>query len=217
MTNINDTRLVIFDMDGLLFDTERSYYETMRRLARKVDVDYTLADYIQTIGITTEDTVKMLTDAYGEGFAKVLDGFLDEYYQILDEEGLRIKPGAIELLDVLDQKGMKKCIASSNDREAILKFLQMSDLEGRFDFCISGTDVERGKPFPDIFLQACRLAGVKPEEAIVLEDSLNGLRAAVAAEIPCIVVPDLIEPNEEMKQMAYRICNDLGEVAELLK
>lgn len=128
-----------------------------------------------------------------------------------------MKPGVEELLDVLDQKEIKKCIASSSARETIEKNVKVTGLENRFDFYVSGLEVKNGKPAPDIFLEAARRGNVRPDEAIVFEDSRHGLEAAVAADIPCIIVPDLIEPDEEMRRKAFKIISDLSQAAELFR
>jgi len=102
-------------------------------------------------------------------------------------------------------------------RDTIQTNLSLAGLTDRFDFYMSGSEVKRGKPYPDIFLGACQRANEVPDSSLVLEDSLNGLRAAVGANINCIIVPDLIEPNEEIKKHAYEIVSDLSQVIGIIK
>jgi len=212
-------KLVIFDMDGLLFDTERQSFTILRDVAEKEGFRVTLDFYKTLIGISDVDSKKLFLDEFGESFfeKQVLEKYIVERDRVFAEEGVMTKQGAIELLDTLDTLGIKRGIASSSRRDVIRHHLEKSGLLNRFDFYISGTEVERGKPYPDIFLEACKIAGVDPKEAIVLEDSLHGLMAASRGDIRCIVIPDLIEPTEEMKNLAYRICQDLAEVAGLLR
>lgn len=214
MRNLN---FVIFDMDGLIFDTERQVFEAMRSVAKEIGIEYQLDDFKRTIGVNDEKTKELMVDKYGEAFSEVMKRYREEFNNILHEEGLRVKPGVLELLNMLDQKNIMRCIASASKRDVIKRFLEMSNLEDRFDFYISGSEVDRGKPYPDIFLKACELANKKEKDTIVIEDSLHGLKAAVAANIKCIIVPDLIEPDNEMKRLAHRICDDLNEVAKLIK
>lgn len=214
---MDDLRLVIFDMDGLLFDTERTSFIAMERLAKRFGYHYLLSDFKKIIGMSEVNARNLTLNIYGNEFIKVFDSFEGEFSRVLDEEGLIIKPGALKLLNTLDKKGIKKCIASSSRREVIEKYIASADLQGQFIFYLSGAELKNGKPHPEIFLEACRKTNVEPETSLVLEDSYNGFLAAINANIRCIIIPDLIEPNDEMKKKAYRICSDLGEVADLIE
>ncbi|WHY00550.1 HAD family phosphatase [Neobacillus sp. DY30] len=212
------TNLVIFDMDGLLFDTERPSFQALQEVVVKRGYPFTLDHYKQLIGIPDRESDVVLLKMYGDDFP--FDVISEEYHErfkrILVDEGISVKPGVVELLTALEERGIKKCIASSSTRETIAGYLKRTGLEGRFDFYISGNDIKKGKPHPDIFVVACKLAGEPAESALVLEDSLNGLKAACAAGIRCVMVPDLIDPTEEMREKAYKIVSDLGEVVGLL-
>jgi HAD superfamily hydrolase (TIGR01509 family) len=212
-----DFKLVIFDMDGLLFDTERIYFKSMKKVMEKRGYNFPLETYKLLVGIPDLECDEILKDIYGKEFS--IHDILEEYHQgfreMVMKEGLIIKPGAEKLLDFLDQNGLKKCIASSSNMEIIEYYLSITGLSKRFDFCISGDEVERGKPHPDIFLEACKRAKEVPNNCLVIEDSVNGLRAAVSANINCIIVPDLIDPNEEMNKNAYKIVSDLEKVIDL--
>lgn len=206
-------------MDGLLFDTERPSFLALKKSAEKAGFDFSLDTYKKLMGTDDRTSDLILYDIYGETFfeSKVLKDYHKEFENILNYEGLIIKKGALELLNILEEKGIKKCIASSSSREVIEKYLSYSGLTNRFDFHLSGSEVKNGKPSPDIFIEACKRADVAPEFALVLEDSFHGFKAAIRAGIRCIIIPDLIEPNEEMKKFSYRICLDLGEVANIIK
>ncbi|MDY0407248.1 HAD family phosphatase [Virgibacillus sp. 179-BFC.A HS] len=210
--------LVIFDMDGLLFDTETSYYEAMRGAMTTFGFDFPFETYKSMIGIGDNETNQLLQKICGPDFsmAPLWEENYRQFQKLLDEKGLVIKPGAIELLHALDEAGIAKCIASSNNKAAIENYLEVSGLGDRFDFYVSGDDVKRAKPDPDIFQIACRKANATADRALVLEDSLNGLRAANAAGIKCIIVPDMLEPNEEMKENAYAIVDNLEEVIPMV-
>lgn len=216
---MDNLQLVIFDMDGLLFDTEMIYYRATKKAAEEIGLDLPFENYKKLIGITDEETKEILREMYGQDspIPKIMDTYRPWFEKIIAEEGIVVKPGVEKLLNVLDEKGIKKCIASSSMRPVIERNVKLAGLNGRFDFYISGTEVENGKPYPDIFLACIERADVAADEALVLEDSYNGLLASHRANIPCIIVPDLIEPTDEMKELAFRICDDLGEVADLIK
>ncbi|MGX6443235.1 HAD family hydrolase [Neobacillus sp. K501] len=215
---MEDLRLVIFDMDGLLFDTEPIYYKSMKREIEKIGYDFPFDTYKLLVGIPDLESDEILQKKYGEQFSiqQVIEAYHAGFKEIIKNEGLMIKPGAEKLLDFLDEKGIKKCIASSSNLEIIKNFLSITGLTNRFDFYVSGEEVERGKPHPDIFLEACHRGNAEPKECLVIEDSLNGLKAAVSAKIKCIIVPDLIDPTEEMQQNAFKIVSDLEKVIGIL-
>ncbi|NBJ68179.1 MULTISPECIES: HAD family phosphatase [Clostridia] len=214
---MNQVKLMIFDMDGLLFDTERIAFEALKKAIKNAGYELTLDIYRKIIGAGKQEDEAILKDVYGEdfSFSLVLNDYLYESEKILTTGGLRIMEGVTELLDILDERKIKKCVASSSSLETIHRYLTMANLKDRFDFYMSGDEVARGKPHPDIFLEACQRAGESPETAIVLEDSPNGLRAAYRAGIKCIVVPDLVVPDEEMENRAYRIVTSLVDVCHL--
>ena len=215
---LNDIRFVIFDMDGLLFDTERQSFLALNQAAEKAGFEFSLETYKKLMGADDKTTNHILTDIYGNQFLKagILKTYQEGFQKILKKEGVQIKKGALDLLNVLEEKGIKKCIASSSSRAAIKKYLSITGLTDRFDFYLSGEEVKNGKPNPDIFLEACSRANAAPKYTLVLEDSFHGFKAAIAAGIQCILIPDLMEPNDEMKNHAYRICKDLGEVANII-
>ncbi|WP_077302086.1 HAD family hydrolase [Virgibacillus pantothenticus] len=214
---MNQVKLMIFDMDGLLFDTERIAFQALKKAMKNADYELTLDIYRKIIGAGKQEDEAILKDVYGEefSFSLVLDDYLHESEKILKTDGLRIMEGVTELLDILDERKIKKCVASSSSLETIHRYLTMTNLKDRFDFYMSGDEVARGKPHPDIFLEACQRADESPEAAIVLEDSPNGLRAAYRAGIKCIVVPNLVVPDEEMENRAYRIVTSLVDVCHL--
>lgn len=217
--SLQNLKFVIFDMDGLLFDTEMiSYRSISKALKDHHAIDFPMAIYKQTIGMDVAGTEDFFRTEYGNdvSFQAISDCYSQTFKEILDAEGLTIKPGAIRLLDHLDKLGLKRCIASSSSLKTIENYLNMSGLKDRFDFYLSGDEVENGKPAPDIFLEACRRAGESPADALVLEDSVNGFHAAKSAHIDCIVVPDLIEPTDEINQHAYTVVPSLEKVIQII-
>lgn len=209
-------RGAIFDMDGLLLDTERLYQESWVEMAR-------------AFGQTPDPAFPAaVSGTSGEGMREVIRRFypaVDPYaFQagciarvdgILDEQGPPVKPGAGELLEYLGAQGVKLAVASSSGRERILSNLRAARLDHFFNAVVSGQQVERGKPEPDIFLFAAREIGCPPEDCYVFEDSVNGVRAGMAAGCVTVMVPDLAAPPKDLT--VSKVCSSLLEVKELLK
>lgn len=213
---MKNTKLVIFDMDGLLFDTERLAFRAFKKSMESAGYPFTLEVYKKFIGLGSKEEIDLLKEIYGDHLVlePIFKLFKQEFNKLLEKESIRIMPGVNELLNALDKGNIKRCIASSSSLAKIEQYLKVSNLTNRFDFYISGEEVSRGKPNPDIFLEACRRADVDLKNALVLEDSLNGLRAAKNASIKCIVIPDLIEQNGEMKRDAYHITDNLANLVD---
>jgi HAD superfamily hydrolase (TIGR01509 family) len=212
------TAAVIFDMDGLLFDTERLYIEQSRISEKEFGLAIPEEVHWEAIGKTLQDAQKVYAERYGRDFP--VEDFMhatkELVYRYIEENGLPVKPGALELLRELKDRGFCVILASSSPRWMIEKNLQLAGLTAFFDFTVSGEDVERGKPAPDIFLQAAALAGVDPGECVVLEDSNNGIRAAFAAGMRPVMVPDIKPPEPDVAEMVYRVCRDLTEAKDLV-
>lgn len=196
-------------MDGLLFDTERIYQETWAELAEKYQVK--LAD----------------------GFAREISGtngtymcaVLEKHYHVPDgslimkecmerirrklEVHVPVMKGVPEILAYFKSQGLHLAVASSSSRSQIEANLKKAQIIQYFDEIVSGTEVAQGKPAPDIFLRAASKIGCKPEECYVFEDSANGIRAGYAAGCVTVMIPDLIEPTEEIRGLCDLVCEDL--------
>ncbi len=217
MTRLS-TSAVIFDMDGLMFDSERLVLLTWTRAM--ADFGYQASEEIfqRSVGQTMERTNQVLREEYGADF------LLDEtnqrtseyYWQAIDQQGAPLKPGLLALLDYLDEQGIARAVASSSDRRNIDKMLTAAGLSTGFTATVAGDEVQNGKPAPDIFLRAASLLNVTPDRCLVLEDSEAGARAAVAAGIPCIIVPDLRPPSPEVASLAAAVLPDLHAVCDWL-
>jgi len=210
------TAAVIFDMDGLLFDTERLYIEQSKISEKEFGLMIPEQIHWQAIGKTLEDARKVYAERYGRDFP--VEEFMqitkDLVYRYIEEHGLPVKPGAFDLLKELKDRGFSVILASSSPRWMIEKNLRLAGMADFFDFTVSGEDVERGKPAPDIFLHAAALAGADPAECVVLEDSNNGIRAAYTAGMRPVMVPDIKPPEPDVTEMVYKVYRDLEEVWE---
>ena len=144
---------------------------------------------------------------------------LDKVWQLADKrfaEGVPCKKGLKELLATLEEMGLPRIVASSSPRSMIEMNLKTSDTAKYFDKVVSGTEVAHSKPAPDTFLLAAEKLGLAPADCLVLEDSFNGVRAGRAAGCVTVMVPDLMQPTEEIRKLYDRKCEDLLEVRELL-
>lgn len=214
---MKNTKLVIFDMDGLLIDSERGMWlvseeYAYNKLGFKFDYDFALT----LMGASLDITKKRIQEKYGKG----LD--VEEFYRIIHKNNLkiiqnneiRLMKGARELLTHLKSKNIKMRIATSTYKElaeVILKNLGIYDF---FEEIVTGDRVKHGKPSPDIYLLA--LGNDKKEETIIFEDAHNGASAAIAAGIDLILVPDLAPLTDEDKREAYKVIKDLSEAIDII-
>ena len=209
---------VIFDMDGVIFDTENLGRYAWRQAAPFFGIDNIDEVYSKIIGTKYERGLEILRENFGadfpaEDFRKKAGTFVRE---VLDTK-IPIKPFVPELLTFLKENGIKTALASSTKYEIVLKELKQEGLIDYFDVIIGGDLVTRSKPEPDIFLKAINDLGEKAENCFIVEDSYNGIRAAYASGAKPVMVPDIVQPDEEMKAKCHKIFADLGEVMEFLK
>lgn len=214
--SMEEIRAVIFDMDGLMLNTERLSQIAWRAGGR--DMGYELPDVVchGIIGRVSADHQRIFDDHFGEGFP--LDALSHRsqvhYFKLLQEE-LAVQPGLFELLARLESRGLPKAVATSTKREWAFKKLERTGIRERFDHAVTGDSVERGKPAPDIFLRAAELLETEPAHCLVLEDSYNGVRAGAAAGMRVIMIPDILPPTEEMNNLCWRVFDSLNDVAAL--
>jgi HAD superfamily hydrolase (TIGR01509 family) len=210
-------KAVIFDMDGLMVDTESIYSETSRRASAELGYPFDEAFYhANFVGKRLVDSEAFLQRHFGpdypiDAYRALSDRYLREQFA----RGVPRKPGLTELLAWLEANNTRKVIATSTVRD--LALLTLGDLAGRFESLSTGDEVANGKPAPDIFLLAASRLGHDPADCLVLEDSQAGIRAAHAAGAQPIWVPDLQTPSAEVGALAKRVCPSLHEVLTLLK
>jgi HAD superfamily hydrolase (TIGR01509 family) len=204
-------------MDGLLFDTERLYEQAAIAAAAELGYELDSAFHRTTVGSPWVVIHGLLLDRYGPTFAadelKSRAGRI--FNELVDRHPL-LKPGVLELLDLLDKLGLPRAIATTSSRPTVQHHLEAHGLVDRFHQIVAHGDYARHKPAPDPFLKAAEQLGVAPELCLALEDSHNGVRAASAAGMMTVMVPDLLPPTEEIRGLCTHIVLDLHDVHRLI-
>ncbi len=212
-------KAVIFDMDGVIFDSERLVLEGWLELGKKYGIPDIDKIFPKCIGSNAVASKRIFLDYYGEDFP--YDTYKQEtsadYHAKYDGGRLPMKPGIKELLQFLKENGYHIGLASSTRYEVVRQQLEDAGILSYFETLTCGDMVKKSKPEPDIFLKAAETLGVHPQDCIVIEDSYNGIRAASRACMFPIMVPDMIAPDEEMEQLAKAIFSNLNEVREFLE
>lgn len=214
-----DRFAVLFDMDGLMLDSER-----MARAAwtnAMADHGYQLENehYVRLLGRTARDAREILSGIFGSElpFDAVYQQRQVYYDADIETNGISVKPGLAELLDFLEANHITKVVATSTPSWFALRKLGKVGILDRFTAVVCGDMVERGKPFPDVFLEAARRIDLAPEDCVVLEDSEAGILAAHSAGMQAIMIPDLKPPTPEIQALAYRVLPSLYEVIPLFE
>lgn len=210
---------VVFDMDGLIFDSERLVLVCWEKLAEKYHLDGMHDVMLRCIGTTKVKTREILLDYYGQDFP--YEACCVEtsamFHEISDRDGLPVKKGVRELLDYLREQEIPTALASSTRLAVVTQELQQAGLYEYFGVVVGGDQLKRSKPEPDIYLMACEKLGVLPERACAIEDSYNGIRSAYSAGMKPVMVPDLLPPTEEMRQKCVLVSEDLLQVKTWLE
>ena len=207
-------RAVIFDMDGLMLDTERLAPRAWVNAAAALGVEFDMALNKPMIGRNFRDCQAIINDHYGPGYptAALMQAWHVAYDAIVAREGIVVKAGLWALLDWLDREGIAKAVATSTRRDRAQAKLARTALLPRFGTLVGGDEVALGKPAPDIFLEAAVHLRQPAAECFVLEDSEPGVRAALAAGMTPIMVPDLHRPSEALLAMQPLVLVSLEEL-----
>lgn len=209
---------IIFDMDGVMIDSERQSNEGWLWAAKQQNV-----------------TMPMwLMDSFKGAPASLRCQFFDNYYKgkidywetrklrseyvyrLREKEGIPVKKGLFMLLDYIRRKQLKCAVATSTRRESAENTLHIIGAWEYLDKVVYGDSVKHGKPEPDIFLMAAEQIGIEPKECVVIEDSINGIKAGYAAGMKVVHVPDTIQIDDNIRALTYRVCEDLEEVIDVV-
>lgn len=212
-------KAVIFDMDGVLFDTEAVCMQAWMDVAKKWGLPDMEEVFPQCIGLNANDSRQIVFQAYGEHFdyplfRKHAAAWFQAY---VEKNGLPVKPGVREILEWLKESDYAVGLASSTREKDVRSHLADTGLLDYFSVITTGDMVEHSKPRPDIYLLACERLGVEPEQTYAIEDSPNGIRSAHRAGMCPIMVPDMIAPDEEMRRLSCVILEDLTQALAFLR
>ena len=208
---------VIFDMDGVIFDSEKAVLGVWEEIASEWGLREIGTVFVRCVGTTKTRTREILQEAYPELNFDHFDQTVRERFLARYGGGrLPLKPGAREILTTLQKSGTALALASSTRTVTVRRELEEAGLLGCFSVVVGGDAVQRSKPDPEIFLEAAKRLGANPRDCFVIEDSFNGIRAAHAGGFRGIMVPDLLPPDEEMRDKAEIIVNNLWEAENYL-
>lgn len=209
---------VVFDVDGVLFDTERLTNQTWLTVGQEMGWPQIGDHYLEFVGQNRTDIYQKMTDLFGPEFPR--EKFMrtcSAYNQArIEREGVPMKPGVVELLDFLKSHNIPTALATSTGRERTLRRMEMTGLGPYFSAIITGDQVLHSKPDPEIYQIACRALGTDPAQTVAVEDSRNGIFSASGAGMKVIMVPDMIPPTPELDALLFRRCTSLLEVRDFL-
>lgn len=210
---------VVFDMDGLLLDSEAKSQEVFIKAAQIVGVEFTPEQVLQMVGRNAASGYQYLSGLLGgEAAAEAFISVRDEMYEQEFEAGrIPLKTGVLEVLNALDECRIPRAIATSTRRDIAIRKLKKVDIVDRFDYIVGGDEVTNGKPAPDIYIKATGLLGKNPPNCLACEDSPPGIEAAYTAGLRTILIPDLITPTERMIGHAWKVLPSLHEVSALIR
>jgi len=211
-------KAIIFDMDGLMFDTERLGLDAWVYTGKKMNLNITKELALETVGVSWTLTKRIFFREFNEFDFDNAQAVWQEYINnYIEKNGIPIKPGLFDLLSFLEEIKLKKAIATSSLHVGALFYLKKAGIDKRFNVVVTGEMVTHGKPAPDIYFRAAELLDVNPRECIVLEDSVSGIKAAHAAKMMPIMTPDLIAADKQIESLLYAKFDSLTDVIRLLK
>lgn len=201
----------IFDMDGLLLDTERVCQQAFRDACHSLSLPFLEDIYLGIIGRNAQGIEAVLSAGYGNKIAyqTLRDAWMDRYHPIVNYQAIPIKKGVVKLLQWLKENNIPMAVATSTPRDLAITKLKLSGLLPYFSQLSTGCEVQQGKPHPEIFLLAAKRLHVSPERCLAFEDSNHGVLAAVAANMQVYQIPDLVTPCAQTVALGHRVVMSL--------
>lgn len=209
---------VIFDMDGLILDTEKLYNRFWREASEICGYPMSMDQALTLRSLDKQLAKKKLREFFGDDYdyQRVHDVRVRLMAEYVEENGVQCKPGVLELTDYLKKNGYKTAVATATNIERASQHLTLAGVRDCFENIVCASSVNRGKPFPDIYLYACEKIGLPPENCAALEDSPNGIKSAYSAGCIPIMIPDMDTPSEDIRALAYDVADSLINVIEIL-
>ena len=212
-------KAVIFDMDGLMIDSERVTFECYQEILKGMNLTMDEEFYKTLLGKPLKGIYQIFYDVYGNDFP--IEDVIKDVHALMaqrfETEGVPVKTGLKSLLEYLKINNYKTIVATSSNRDRVDTILAQAQITDYFDDSICGDEVTKGKPNPEVFLKSCQKLGVSVDEAIVLEDSEAGIQASYDAGIKVICIPDMKYPEKQYEEKTFKILKDLTEVTAYLK
>jgi HAD superfamily hydrolase (TIGR01509 family) len=216
---MENLKLVIFDMDGLIFDTERLSYESWKEAAKEFNIDFDLNLLYKLLGTNHESVRNTLHNEFENKIN--VDNYIMErnniYLSKIMNGEVEKKKGIEELLRYLTDKNIKKAVATSSNREIAYKLLKDAGIYDYYDYILCGDEVKKSKPNPEVFLRVAEKLDIPANQCMVLEDSEAGTIAASRAKMTPVIIPDLKNPSEDIEKLAFKKLNNLEEVINLIE
>ena len=211
-----EIELVIFDMDGVMFDTEKISYRSWEKLGKKYNYNIDDDIFKKTVGLNIKSTRQVYKKHFGANFQfeKMRNEEVKMMKDCILSEGVPVKDGVYELLSCIKNRNLKIALATLALKERAELLLNLSDTKKYFDVITCGDDIINGKPDPEIFLKTAQKLSCEPENCVVMEDSENGIAAAYRAGMLPILILDFIRPGKEIEAMLFKKFDDLKEVKE---
>jgi len=211
-----EIELVIFDMDGVMFDTEKIAHRSWKKLSKKYNYNIDDDIFKKTVGLDIKSTRQVYKKHFGANFPfeKMKNEEVKMMKDCILSEGAPVKDGVYELLSCIKNRNLKIALATSALKEKAELLLNLSDTKKYFDVITCGDEIINGKPDPEIFLKTAQKLSCEPENCVVLEDSENGITAAYRAGMLPILILDFIRPGKEIEAMLFKKFDDLKEVKE---
>ena len=210
---------VIFDADGTLFDTETLMYEVWVEIGRDMGLSITIPEYLHYVGLNRKAVLDVMRERIGPDFdgADFMVRCVARLSERIEEEGVPLKPGVREILELLHQKGIPAGLATSTHRVRTDRRLELCGLGEYFSAVVTGDEVSKGKPDPEIYRAVCGELSVSPEACLAVEDSRNGILSAHHAGLKVAMIPDMVPPTAELEEIAFLKLNSLLELRDYLQ
>lgn len=212
-------KAVVFDMDGVIFDSEKIYHKSWLMMMPKYNITGVEEIFPKMMGASATDIEKLFKSVYGDDFPfwEYRSDVRAQISEIISRDGLEMKKGVLETLEFLKENNYPVALATSTSRESVESHLKNAGIRKYFDFIVTGDEVTNSKPDPEIYLKACKAIGVLPENAVAVEDSFNGIRSAYKAGMMPVMIPDTVMPDADIQKLLFKKFESLLDLIIFLK